>query len=412
MRQGARATLDSKYTAWATVSPTTTATGSIDSLGQNIDNYENLNGYSHQVVSISMGEDGEGYKACVVGNRRVFVANVRRVEDSTGVNKSFPDRIYYSTVNKFDTFPIDNYIDVVIGDSESYTALAIYADRLLAFKENTLYIVNISSGSQTDWYVESKHKFMGVKVPAQITETEFGIAWVNKSGCYFYGGSGNPVNLIGDKIAGIKCKIDNVTWKDFIQSTSMAGYIREKKQLLIMKDYSGSIATSGDCYLFDFPTYSWVKLSDAFTDSKVYTNFVQDWNGDLVVGHFNGSATISYYKWSDTSAAKTSMTFTTKDIDFGDLRHIKKIYKVIFTYKSSVVQTNALKYDTNGGTSFSTNVEAKDFSVATAWDVETFTPTAPIECQSFALKLTCPSSGTFNVNDITIIYRTISKEVS
>jgi len=414
MRQGARATLNSKYTAWKSVgtSTTQTSTGSVDSLGQNIDTYENLNGYSHEVVSNSIGADGEGYKACVIGNRRAFVANMRRIESNTGENKSFPDRIYYSVANKFDTFPIDYYIDIAIGDSESYTALAVYADRLLAFKEYTLYIINISSGSPTDWYLESKHKFMGVRIPAQITETEMGIAWINESGCYFYNGSGNPVNLIGDRIAGLPCKIKTTTWSDFIQSTSMIGYIRTKKQLLIMRDCSGTLADSGNCYLFDFPTYSWVKLSNAFVNSKVYTNFIQDWNGDLAVGFYDGINTIMYYIWDDTSSSKKDMTFTTGDKYFNDLLHIKKVYKVYVTYKSSVIQTNALKYDINGGTTFSSTVENKNFPVASNWDVAVFTFSPPKECQSMALKLACPSIGTFDVNDIVIEYRLISKRVS
>ena len=414
MRQGARATLNSKYTAWTSVgtSTTQTSTGSVDSLGQNIDTYENLNGYSHEVVSNSIGADGEGYKACVIGNRRAFVANMRRIESNTGENKSFPDRIYYSVANKFDTFPIDYYIDIAIGDSESYTALAVYADRLLAFKEYTLYIINISSGSPTDWYLESKHKFMGVRIPAQITETEMGIAWINESGCYFYNGSGNPVNLIGDRIAGLPCKIKTTIWSDFIQSTSMIGYIRTKKQLLIMRDCSGTLADSGNCYLFDFPTYSWVKLSNAFVNSKVYTNFIQDWNGDLAVGFYDGINTIMYYIWDDTSSSKKDMTFTTGDKYFNDLLHIKKVYKVYVTYKSSVIQTNALKYDINGGTTFSSTVENKNFPVASNWDVAVFTFSPPKECQSMALKLACPSIGTFDVNDIVIEYRLISKRVS
>ena len=180
-----------------------------------------------------------------------------------------------------------------------------------------------------------------------------------------------------------------------------------------MKDCTGTLATSGDCYLYDFATKSWVKLSNTFTDSKVYTNFVQDWNGDLVVGYFDGTATIAYKKWSDTSIARSGMTLTTKDIDFGDLLHIKKIYKVYITYKAGTSsQANILKYETNGGTTFTSNVEAKTLATASSWDVAVFTFATAQECQSFALKLTCPSSGTFDINDIVIEYRTLYKRVS
>jgi hypothetical protein len=119
-----------------------------------------------------------------------------------------------------------------------------------------------------------------------------------------------------------------------------------------------------------------------------------------------------YYIWDDTSASKSGITFTTKDIDFGDLLHAKKIYKVYVTYKSSAIQTNALKYDINGGTTFSSTVENKNFPVASNWDVAVFTFSPPKECQSMALKLACPSIGTFDVNDIVIEYRLISKRVS
>jgi len=106
------------------------------------------------------------------------------------------------------------------------------------------------------------------------------------------------------------------------------------------------------------------------------------------------------------------MTFTTGDKYFNDLLHIKKVYKVYVTYKSSVIQTNALKYDINGGTTFSSTVENKNFPVASNWDVAVFTFSPPKECQSMALKLACPSIGTFDVNDIVIEYRLISKRVS
>ena len=419
MFSGARTTLNSKFTAWATVSTTTTSTGSIDSLGQNLDTYESLNGYSHKDYKNSLGESGEGYKASVVSNRRAFIANVRRMDEATQGLKTYADRIYYSQPGLFDTFPMNNFIDVVIGDSESYTALTAYADRLLAFKDFTLQIINIASPSDVGWFKESEHKFMGVKQPSAITDTEFGPCWVNDAGCYFYNGQSSPVNLIGDKLHGIEDKIDTEEWTTFVQDTSIIGYIREKKQLLIMKDCTGTLATSGDCYLYDFATKSWVKLSNTFTDSKVYTNFVQDWNGDLVVGYFDGTATIAYKKWSDTSITRTGLTLTTKDIDFGDLLHMKKIYKIYITYKSDGAETTPIKYFTNGGGltgQTPTNLVGDLADTAGVsvdlWDVLVAYPATPFTCQSLQLVITIPTTALISINDITIEYRTLYARVS
>ena len=50
---------------------------------------------------------------------------------------------------------------------------------------------------------------------------------------------------------------------------------------------------------------------------------------------------------------------------------------------------------------------------SSAWDVAVFKPASPIACQSIQLRLNLPSSGTFEINDMTIEYRTIrGKEAS
>ena len=422
LTNGVRSTLNGSWTRWQ--DGATPANGEVKAIGiisinQNLDTFESLNGYSHKDYSNSLGEEGEGYKASTVANRRAFILNVRRMDEATQGLKTYADRIYYSLPGRFDTFPMKNYIDVVIGDSESYVASTSYADRLLAFKDYTLQIINIASPSDVGWFKESEHKFMGVKHPGAITDTEFGLCWVNDAGCYFYNGQSAPVNLIGDKLHGIADKIDTEEWAAFVQNTSIIGYIREKKQLLIMKDCTGTLATSGDCYLYDFATKSWVKLSNVFTDSKVYTNFVQDWNGDLVVGYFDGTATIAYKKWSDTAIARSGLTLTTKDIDFGDLLHVKKIYNVYITYKSDGVETTPIKYFINGtGLTGETPITLIGNLADTAgasvdlWEKLRAYPTISFECNTLQLVIDIPTSALISINDIVIEHRTLHKRVS
>jgi hypothetical protein len=429
MRSGARATLDGDYTAWASVGATTTSTSAIESLSQNGDSYESLNGYNHDVESNAIGDEGEQWKSAVVANKRAFLAGVRRIDGNTGLHTTYGDRIYYSEAVRYDTFPSHNYIDVVLGDSESYVDIESFADRLLAFKQNSVQVINVASSTDTGWFLEENLKYHGIRHPAASTKTEYGIAWINDSGCYLYNGR-RVRNLIDNKI-------DDDEWSDFIGITaahvSIIGYERHKKQLIIMKDCTGATASSGDAYLYDFKTKSWVKLIDAFTDSVVYSNFIHNWDGDLVIAKEN-STNVEFYEWdsdyhllSVSNVGVGAINFITKDIDFGDPNKTKKIYNVYVTYKANKVLQEGgddipLMYAKDGSTTFanfdtctvggSTSTSALDASTSN-WDVATFGLSTIQSVQSLKLKLDVDTAtSVISINDISIEYRPISKRFS
>jgi hypothetical protein len=158
-----------------------------------------------------------------------------------------------------------------------------------------------------------------------------------------------------------------------------------------------------------------------FTDSAHYTNFITDWNNNLTVGKYDGSANVEFFKYLPVSSADSGQEFVTRDIDFGQPGLAKKIYAVTMTYRSSVEQQTPLYYAINGTQSYSSftssitpqgdsggsgYLESTASSGAT-WDVATFTASSPVPCQSIQFKLDLPSSGTFEVNDITVEYRVI-----
>jgi hypothetical protein len=217
---------------------------------------------------------------------------------------------------------------------------------------------------------------------------------------------------------------------------SIVGYEKRRKQLIVMKDSNGDDLTgnnyggvaangsvsSGDAYIYDFKTRSWTFADNAFTDQKKYTNFVTDWQGNLFFGYDN-SGTVEMRYWSNESANQSNINITTKDIDFGNPSNVKKIYKIYTTYKSSSTQANPVEYSVDGKNSWTdittgdgtTTVGGSDsdtLAAATSWDVVTLTPSSPISCQSIQLKFNPPSSGTFDINDISIEYRTLHKRVS
>ena len=104
-------------------------------------------------------------------------------------------------------------------------------NHILAFKQNSVQIINVSSPSPSGWFLENNYDKMGILHPAAVVKTEFGCSWVNKNGCYFYNGN-NISNLIDNKI-------DDNTWYDYITTTastgfSIIGYESSKKQLFVM----------------------------------------------------------------------------------------------------------------------------------------------------------------------------------
>ena len=119
-------------------------------------------------------------KTAVVANRRVYLVNVK-VFYSDVTSEVLSDSIFKSEVGKFDKFKRSGRIDVAVDDGEHIIALAEYADRILQFKQRSLHILNVSQEME---YLEETHKFKGIANPAAYTNTDYGCAWVNDSGCY------------------------------------------------------------------------------------------------------------------------------------------------------------------------------------------------------------------------------------
>jgi hypothetical protein len=262
--------------------------------------FEIRNGFDNNSESICAK-----YKTSVVtGNRRVYIGGVKQYkfdpdrglqsESVTGaiatpiLNSGKQckiiemdqrlDRMIKSPVNKFDIFPEENFIDVAVNDGESITALVNFNDRILQFKENTLYIINISGDYE---YLESQHKWMGINHSYQVLTTEYGVIWVNKRGCYIYTGEGNPVNLILNKLKNYDVLQSDValnrfvSWETFIGSNGMIGYIKKNKQVVVFEDPSSS--EGGDVMIYDMQTKSWSHMSNSIS-SFPKSNIVLDYD--------------------------------------------------------------------------------------------------------------------------------------
>jgi hypothetical protein len=322
-----------------------------------------------------------------------------------------------SVVNKFDTFPSGTgVVDVAIRDGESIVKLEAFADRILQFKQKSLYVINVSENVD---FLEDVYRNKGCSFDYHVTKTDSGIAWFNKFGVFLFNGK-NVENLLEKD--GLRL-ISESDWETFVTSSgdgdmseAHIGYIPKRRHLLIKN-------RAKDVFIYDFVLGAWTEGAGRIsiltagnnTTSTNMTNFALDGNQDLI---YITQDTSWIATWNSSPASSGNFLYTTKDIDFGQPSVRKKIYKVYVTYKSGGSNTNVMvDYDTNGGTSFPYDFEDGDnfssnkLSAATGWQQAVLKPDTPSEANnvfSFRLRFQYNASSvpaSFEINDITVVYR-------
>jgi|6_EtaG_2_1085325.scaffolds.fasta_scaffold04902_6 hypothetical protein len=360
-----------------------------------VETYEGNTGLSSDYDEVGFAGTGTGFKTAVIANRMAYVGNVK-IKDKKGNTAVHGDAVLKSRVNKFDSFTLDRIIEASVNDGDSIVKLEAYADRLLIFKKNKMELLNISQEVE---FLEDTFMHKGVSHPAATCKTDFGIAWVNKQGCYLY--DGQKVNNLLEKQG--RQIIKESDWATFTTNEPIIGYIPKKRQILVADDNSAT--GTGKTFLYDIVTQSWVKGADATITSNELTNFVTDWNGDLIYAHTDGAGTV--VKWSDAAEASAAVAITTKDIDFGQPGQVKRIYKFYVTHRGSASNIQ-LSYATNGDQDTYTEAgsELPVTSATTDWVTTAISPTT-FSCYSVRLRLfsdgTTPAN--FEINDITIVFR-------
>jgi hypothetical protein len=401
---GGRPTLDGTYKGWSLdVASTGLVFCTFTSLKENLDTYETINGYSSQTSILTIGAAGEKYQTSVVTNRRVFVANIKYTDGSGNlVNRG--DQIRYSLINKFNSFPEFNFIDIGVNDGEDFVKLEAFADRLFAYKEKTLYIINIGGGSDTQWFLESENKNMGVEFHAATVKTDFGIAWVNKNGLFFYDGS---------QIRNLQTKILESQWSSFVNADTMIGYEPTHKHLVVIRDADDESSDNGDAYIYSFITNSFTFVEDLVADSNK-TNPITDAYNKLTMG--TGTAEIISYD-GEPETDGTTFDIILKDDDFGMPNVVKKIYGVTIEYASGAANSDGLKYyyTNDSGTKqvVSDGTASQDLaSTSNDLDVNKVTFGTPLLASSFQVRLDMDGASEVKVNNVAVEYRPIHKRVT
>lgn len=397
-------------TPTSTFSPFSVITQGITPESANtVDTWKSLNGFYQKVSTLSAR-----WKTGTTQGRRAYIGNIQQG------NKTYPDRMLKSMVNRFDTFPDkDSIVDVAVRDGENIIKLESFADRVLQFKEKTLYIINVAQGSE---FLENVHPFMGINYEYHSVKTDQGIAFFNEYGAYLY--NGNEIIDLLEKNG--KALIDENTWSDFITDPSISrssiGYVPKKHRIIFM-------AHLGDMYIYNLKTKTLTFSEDSTAyndiDPREITNF--GINGDSNMFLIAGQKS-TIYEYNHASSATHNFEYQSKDIDFGDPSVRKKIYKVYMTYKtaSSELPNVVCKFDTNGEGAhdklFSASTNYVEYASgetgayyslapATSWTTVELKPSTGSEANniySFSLKISIGSvhSGTLanaaSANNITL----------
>tara|TARA_R110002020_G_scaffold391607_1_gene602011 strand:+ start:7592 stop:10363 length:2772 start_codon:yes stop_codon:yes gene_type:complete len=248
--------------------------------------YRLRNGYKHDLDSATFR-----YKTSTLINRKLYIGNVMQVSGSLH-NRIYSDRIIKSPVNKFDILPENSFIDVSTNDGESIIKLIGFQNKLLQFKEQTLYVIDVS---ETYEYLEAEEKFKGVSHPDAVTKFSGGVAWANKLGAYIYNGQ-ETVNIVDQRI-------DELFWRSCVGTGKVStGFIPQTNELIFYFNHNPydsekidslgqslgeGVATQRSAHdhlmLFDLDAQTWAFGQDKL-GSDVKTNLVDDFDDKLIFG--------------------------------------------------------------------------------------------------------------------------------
>jgi len=336
------------------------------------------------------------FKTSVVGNSRSYIGNVEVTWERNDRTEKFGDRIYKSLPNKPDLFTKNNFVDVAVNDGDEITALAFYADRLVQFKKRCMYLINVSQDTE---YLDDTFKFKGVWGQAAVTETDYGIVWANEFGAYFYDGR-EVLNLT-------QSRIDEDDWASHIGTAPAVCYLPKKRHIIFLDDTSSSSA--GHCYIYDMKTESWTYHPSLFTSSKGRTNLLQDKDGILIFGQENG-ANINFYTFTEGKGGSVkTIDVRTRDIDFDNPALRKVVRKVYITYRSNNATNDVSAYFyVNGGSTQKSFASSTLGNTSNVWTLLELVPSTSSDAKniySMVLQLSGTAHHTFEINDISVIYR-------
>jgi|TARA_R100000084_G_scaffold63217_1_gene27367 hypothetical protein len=356
--------------------------------------FSDSTGFEEEEEEITFQDAAYGYKTATVFNQRAFVGNVR-YKDTDGNVKIMGDRIQYTPVRKYDTFPQSYYLEIGANDGDEIIKIIEFNDKLFVYKTKKLFVIDASSPNPGQYTLIGEFENRGIGNPNAVVKSDLGLVWANKDGLFGY----------FDGIATLSKAIDDDDWSSSINLAGVAlGYIPKKNQIFINNNTSES--SNPDGYIYDLNTSSFINIDDShIMVSQATSNLIQ-FDDSLCVMRHNTGQLLKF----DTGVAVQAIDMSTKEFDFDSPTQDKKIYSIYVTYKYG--GGISLRYGLNGEAATRTTIDRQGTSsnaldTSSSFVTEKFTFESSTTAKSIQLNFTgTAANANFEIEDITIVYRT------
>jgi hypothetical protein len=276
-------------------------------------------------------------------NNYLFLANV--VVSGT-VHES---RFYWSTIKDGDTWTATDFIDVSKDDGQEITGMIVLGDRLVIFKERSIYNVFFTGDNDIPFVLPNGGKSnssVGCIAPFSIQEIENGLVFLSHDGFYFYDGN-NSLKLsdrITTTLLGYNTTLFNnarslvqpendvvVVWDWFNNAWSLyigmapsamtTVYVGGKEERPYWGDYAGFVYR-GDTGDDDYPLNVQTAISAYYqTNWKSYDDIVDQKAVPQIVIYFQNANTVlelSYsYDFEDEDSFSQTFSLGTSTDTYG-----------------------------------------------------------------------------------------------
>lgn len=299
-------------------------------------------------------------------NNFLFLANVN-INNGTFL----PTRIYWCQVNDPTTWSAINWIEISTLDGQPITGMYPLADRLVIFKERSIYNLFFTGDSTLPFvYLVSNSPTVGCMAPYSIQEVENGLVFLSYDGFYYYD-SNNSYKM--------SLQIQNTISSLNLSKLSNAKSLKQRNKNLYMCAVTSSDSTNNDTVI----TWDWVlnafSLYSGMSPSAMRTVFVNGNQEEIYFADYYG-----YTYEMDTGVddyplgiqTAISAYYWTNWKSFGDAMLQKVDPNVVIYYESSnAVLTFGYSYDFDQGIDYQNTFSlAQGTSVwgSAIWDTSTW----------------------------------------
>ena len=295
------------------------------------------------------------YKTVTVANKRSWIGNIKKGDTVYG------DRMMKSVYKQYNVFPEEGWIDVVTDDGDEIIKLEAFADRILQFKKNTLYIINapVNGGE----FLEAQYSGYGIDYPCAATLTPNGVAFANTQGVFLYD-SEKIVNLL---VTGEIHKVSKSDWRDFsiIPSDDQDGTEIPKALRVGFEptdDMLHIYNENNQGYKISFINNSISQSKDTSLRSDTANLFT--YNNKMYVSSYDSSGYSTVFSVWNNDPQQNTVELITRDFDLGEPSIRKRIYRIWITYRANKSNVNttgmSMHFATNGSNTFSSTYGDSD----------------------------------------------------